>query len=153
MFVVLILAASTLGTDPDRPSITLGPSPDLEAVQQATEGSDDPKTQGKKEEKPPVYPPLSALKKEKLKRLFTSFKNRNPTKRKGFEKDMIAIGRGAIPSLIKNGETKNKAQGECIFNCLTALMDERDLVTLKSCYQSKAERLRLLAVQEIAAIK
>lgn len=107
----------------------------------------------KEKYKPVEYPPLSPLHKEKIKRLYTKFKNRNPKKRKAYEKDMIAIGRSAIPSLIKNGTTGHEEMGECIYNCLSVLMDERDVVTLKTCYQSEAERLRLLAVVKIGAVK
>jgi len=105
-------------------------------------------------DKPPEYPKLSPLYKEKCKRLFRSFKNRNATKRRGFEKDMIKLGRGAIPSLLASANTKHKDQGECIYNCLLALMDKTDLVTLKkSCYESDCPRLKLLAVVKIASFE
>lgn len=103
-------------------------------------------------DKPPEYPKLSPLHKEKCKRLFRSFKNRNASKRRSFEKDMIKLGRGAIPDLLKNAKTKHENQGECIYNCLVALMDKTDLVTLKkSCYESDCPRLKLLAVVKIAS--
>ena len=126
-------------------------------VQQERAKKHDPKTEKEKKadktEKPPVYPELSVLHKQKIKRLFISLKNRNPKKRKAYEKDMIAIGRGAIPSLIDNGTTKHEGQGECVFNCLMALMDKRDAVTLNECYKSKERLLRLLAVLKIGTLK
>jgi len=66
---------------------------------------------------------------------------------------MIAIGRGAIPSLIQEATTKHESVGGCIYNCLMALMDKRDLVTLQSCMASKTERLRHMAVVKMAALK
>jgi HEAT repeat protein len=135
-----------------------GPAPDACAAAplfpfQDKEGTDRDEQEKKEEEKPPVYPPLSALHKEQVKRLFSQFKNRNPEKRREAEKDMIAIGRGAVPDLLENGDTRHDHQGECIYRCLMALLDGRDLYTLKNGYKSKAPRMRLLSVVKISSLK
>jgi HEAT repeat protein len=105
------------------------------------------------EEKEPEYPPLSMGEREKAKRLIAGFKNRKPEKRKQAEERMIELGRGVIPLLIGEGETKHAEQSESIFNCLVVLMDEEDAVTLKKCYKSKSQRMRLLSVVGIGSFK
>jgi hypothetical protein len=144
MFTVFLWTVILVDLSLEQPLLSVFPG--LPAGQQAEER--DPK-----EEPPPVYPELSAIQKEKCKTLLRRFKNKNPKKRRGHEKEMIALGRGVIPYLIEKGSTTHKEQGECIYNCLFALMDHRDIVTLKSCYTSKEARMRLLAVSELAEMK
>lgn len=107
----------------------------------------------KEKEKPPEYPKLSALDKEKFKRIMTRFKNRNPEKRKEAELEMMALGRGVVPVLISKSGTRYPDQLECIFNSLAGLTDERDRLTLLALYDSKVERMRFLAVLKIAGMK
>ncbi|MBU0754641.1 MAG: hypothetical protein KJ645_05845 [Planctomycetes bacterium] len=105
------------------------------------------------EGKEPLYPALAPLEIDKVKNLLDDFKNRNPEKRKAFEKKMITMGRGTIPLLLQKGATSHEAQGECIFNCLLALMDDRDVPTLLKYSKSKTIRLRSLSVIKIAKIQ
>lgn len=101
----------------------------------------------------PLYPALSPLEKDKAKHLLKDFRNKNPEKRKEFEKRMIDLGRGVIPFLIEQAATRHKTQAECIFNCLVALTDERDVEAMLECFQSKSIHLRRLSVIKIAAIR
>jgi hypothetical protein len=119
-------------------------------VAQAEEGKTPEEAQ---EEKPIEYPELSVLHQQQVKRMFTSFKNTNPKKRREFEKDMIKIGRGTIPLLVEKGTTKHEEEGECICNCLLVLFEEKDMALLKACYASKAARLRRVAVIKIASFQ
>lgn len=145
----LIIAACTLFNPPAPPSFFLS----LPRGEESRALPDEDEQEDGEKVKQPVYPKLSALHKQKVKRLFTSFKNRNPAKRKQHEKEMISIGRGAVPALLENADTKHEAQGVCIYHCLLALMDEQDVVVLKKCYTSKNERKRRLAVVKMASFK
>ena len=121
---------------------------------------DDPKGEKAKKSvdkeptKAPEYPKLNALHNEQVKRLFRNFKNRNPAKRKEHVAQMIQIGRGAVPDLLKYADTKHEAQGECIYECLMTLLDERDLFVLKdTCFKADSDRMRRLAVVRIARME
>ena len=159
MLECVILAALAFSHFP--PVLCLTPGAALPAPQEVkgTSKGETGKQQKKKEEeeeekeKPPEYPPLKPLHRAQAKRLFTAFKNKNPEKRKEAEDTMIAIGRGTVPSLIEKGGTRQKDQGTCIYRCLLALLDERDVYTLKECYRSKTERMRMLAVVCMAGLK
>jgi HEAT repeat protein len=105
------------------------------------------------QEKEPEYPHLSMGEKERAKRFLTGFKNKKPEKRKAAEERMVALGRGVVPMLLAQAETRHENQAESIYNCLLLLMEEQDVPVLKRQYKSKTARLRLLAVVKMASFK
>jgi len=158
MIECLLLAACTYCFSPAAPntaSITiLNKSIICTITQDDGDKKKDDKKAKKEQVKKPEYPKLKPVYREKCKRLIRSFMNKNPKKRRKFEQDMIKFGRAAIPYMLDNANVKKAEQQECIYNCLFELMDEQDVETLKTtCYQSKHEIMKRLAVCKIASFE
>ena len=115
------------------------------------EEKEEAKKKEKDKEKAPPIPELPAYKKEKARRLLKLFKNTNADKRRKYQDQMIAIGRGAIPFLLEEAETKHPLQAEGVARCLAALLDVRDRTILDKLSQSKNKAFRAIAAAKYAA--
>jgi hypothetical protein len=124
--------------------------PILPFCQEGTVSGEDSEEKKEKVEKAPPIPPLSALERDKLKRFLKFMKTSNLKKRRGYEDKLIAIGRGAIPSLLEKAETTHVHLAPAVDRCLLVLLDVRDAKILGDFSRSKTVRLRRIAIAKYA---
>lgn len=150
MIELLLLASFSLGENPLSLFSVAAAPPPVRLDEGVDKDGEEEKKKKEKEKAPPI-PELPTYKKEKAKRLLKLFKNTNREKRRKYQDQMIALGRGAIPFLLGSSESKHELQAEGVARCLDALLVVRDRAILDKLSQSKKTRLRTIAVSKYAA--
>jgi HEAT repeat protein len=92
-------------------------------------------------------PELSALNQQKLGRAIKKLRNSNAKKRAELEDDVIAFGRGALPSLAEATTTDHAGKMAALQRCLVELVDMRDRLFVADALESKLVVMRRFAAQ------
>ncbi|MGQ0553557.1 MAG: HEAT repeat domain-containing protein [Planctomycetota bacterium] len=94
-------------------------------------------------------PPLPKVDIPKLERAIPKLRSESADYRAKVEREIIGLGRGALPELAKSAVTKDAFQQEGLVNCLAALADLRDRDFVQSSLTSAVVPLRRFAARKV----